>query len=222
MSKRLARWSPISGVLFVALWVVGLALLSTPDSNKSDAKILAHYANSSHRHKDIASFFLVLAASLVFIWFLTSLRDRLARVEGGFGKATTAAFSAGIAAAVLWLIGVGFFCAPSFAITDTSKFKLDPNTYRIVNDLGYGIWFSGTTIAGITVAVSSLLLMRAGVLPKWIAWLSFVAAATTLVAFFFIPFIIFLGSVLVLSIVFMWREARPTAAESPPTPAPAS
>ncbi len=222
MSRRLARWSAGSGVLFVALWIVGLSLSSSPDSNKSDAKILAHYADSGNRHNDIAAFFLVLAASLVFIWFLTGLRERLARIEGGPGKATTAAFSAGIAALVLWLIGVAFFVAPSAAITDTSKFKLDPNTYRILNDLGYGLWFSGTTIVGITVAVSSLLLMRAGILPKWVAWLSFVAAATMLVAFFFIPFIIFLGWVLVLSIVFMWREARPAAAEPPPTPAPAS
>jgi hypothetical protein len=216
MGTRLARWSPISGILFVALWVVGLVLISSPDSNKSDTKIIAHYADSGQRHQDIAAFFLVLAATLLFFWFLSSLRNRLSLAEGGPGQRTAAAFGAGLVASALWLIGVALFVAPSGAREDTSKFVLDPNTYRILNDLGYGIWFSGTTIAGITIAVSSFLLMRAGVLPKWVAWLSFVAAATTLVAFFFIPFIIFLGWVLVLSLIFLWRELRPPAATAPP------
>jgi hypothetical protein len=208
MSRRLARWSPISGILFVACWMVGLALTSSPDSSDSDAKILAHYAKSSNRVHDFVAFFLVLAASLLFIWFLTNLRERLAAAEGRPGKLTAASFGAGLVSTGLWMIGVAFFVAPSAARVDTKKFVLDPNTYRLLNDMGYGIWFSGTTIAGITIAVSSYLLMRTGVLPKWVAWLSFVAAATTLVAFFFIPFIIFLGWVLVLSIVFLWRELR--------------
>jgi hypothetical protein len=45
-----------------------------------------------------------------------------------------------------------------------------------------------------------------GVVPKWLAWLGFIVAATMLVAFFFIPFLIFLGWVLVVSAVLIWRE----------------
>jgi hypothetical protein len=213
--SRWARWSPVSGILFVALWVVGLALISGPDSNASDAKILAHYADSGNRRDDIIAFFLVLAASLVAVWFLVGLRERLARAEGGVGRASAAAFGAGLVSIALWLIGMAMFAAPSGTRVDTDKFVLDPNTYRILNDLGYTVWFSGTTIAGVTVAVTAFVGLRAGFLPKWIAWLSFVAAATMLVAFFFVPFIIYLGWVLVISLIFLWREVRTV----PPVPA---
>ena len=47
-------------------------------------------------------------------------------------------------------------------------------------------------------------------MPKWIAWLSFVVALTMLVAFFFIPFLIMCGWILVVSIVLIMR--RETAA----------
>jgi len=55
---------------------------------------------------------------------------------------------------------------------------LDPNTYRILNDLGYGMWFSGTTVAGVIVLSTALLSLKAGILPKWLTWLSFVVAGT--------------------------------------------
>jgi hypothetical protein len=51
-----------------------------------------------------------------------------------------------------------------------------------------------------------------GFLPKWIAWLSFPVALTMLVAFFFIPFLIMLGWILVVSVTFMVRKEAPKTA----------
>jgi hypothetical protein len=209
-SSRWARWSPLSGVLFVALYMVGFALMSSPDTKDSDMKILAHYAKSGNRRDDVMAFLFVLAAALVFIWFLSLLRIRLARAEGGSGPWTTAAFGSGFASIALWLVGVGLFVAPSAARADTHAFVLDPNTYRILNDLGYGMWFSGTTIAGVIVLSTALLSLNAGVLPKWLTWLSFVVAATMLVSFFFFPFLIFMGWVLVVSVVWLIQSLRST------------
>jgi hypothetical protein len=211
---RWARWSPVGGILFVALFLIGLALVSDPDSNKADAKILAHYAKAGNRHQDIAAFFLFLAGALVFVWFLSMLRERLARAEGRAGPWTAAAFGAGFAAIALWLAGFALFAAPSFARTDTSKFVLDPNTFRILNDVGYALWFSGTTVAGIIVFATAMLSRRAHILPTWLTWLSFVAWVTTLVSFFFVPFLVFLGWVLVVSALFLWRELRPASPEA--------
>src|SRR5437016_1378245 len=92
-----ARWSPMSGIAFVALWIATLIVTGNDvSSSDSDSKILAYYADSGHRHKHIIGFALVLAASLFFVWFLSVLRGRLARAEGGAGGLTTAAFGAGL------------------------------------------------------------------------------------------------------------------------------
>ena len=87
--------------------------------------------------------------------------------------------------------------------------------HRIAQDIGYDVFVSATTIALVSVVATSLLGQRAGVLPKGLAWLGFVVAATTLVAFFFVPFLIFLGWTIVVSALLRWRERAvvPTSIE---------
>jgi hypothetical protein len=206
-----ARWWPLTGVAFVGLWVAAFALIGD-DAGNTDSEILAYYTKDSNRTKHAVAFFLILAAGLFFLWFLSKLRERLAQVEGGAHTQTALAYGAGIAAATLWLVGSAFFTAASFAL-DEDEFTLDPNTYRILDNIGYTAWFSGTTVAAITVTVTAVLALRTGLLPKWIAWLSFPVALTMLVAFFFIPFLIMLGWILVVSATFMMRW------EAPPAPA---
>jgi hypothetical protein len=206
-----ARWWPLTGVAFVGLWVGAFALIGD-DAGNTDSEILAYYAKDSNRTKHAVAFFLILAAGLFFIWFLSKLRERLARVEGGTQTQTALAYGAGTVAATLWFVGSAFFTAASFAL-DEDEFTLDPNTYRILDNIGYTAWFSGTTVAAITVTVTAVLALRTGLLPKWIAWLSFPVALTMLVAFFFIPFLIMLGWILVVSATFMMqKEAAPTPA----------
>jgi hypothetical protein len=214
---RWARWWPLTGIAFVALYFIAFVVSTSPDSHDTDSEILAHYAKHSNRVRDFVTFFLVLAALLVLVWFLSLLRDRLIQTEGRAGVFTALAFGSGLVAGALWLVGIASFTAPSGAISETSKFKLDPNTFRLLNDLGYGIWFSGTTIMAILVFATAILSLRTGFLPKWLAWLSFVVGATMLVAFFFIPFLIMLGWFLVTSITLIVRPWRPTA-QPPPVP----
>lgn len=215
--SALARWSPVSGVLSVALWIATLIVTGNDvSSSDSDSKILAYYADSGHRHRHLAGFFLVLVALLFFVWFLSVLRGRLAQAEGGAGGLTTAAFGAGLVTTAMWLVSIALFSAPAAAREDTSKFHLDPNTYRLVNDMGYDIFFGGTTIALITVVATSLLGLRTGVVPRWLAWLGFVVAATMLVSFFFLPFLVFLGWLLVVSVVFLVRDGMVKERSTPP------
>jgi hypothetical protein len=197
-----ARWSPATGIVYVVLWIIAFAITGgSPDSGSSDAKIVAYYADSGHRARDLAGLFLILAAAVLFICFLSALRSRLAQAEGRAGPLTAAAFASGLVATALWFVAIVVFVSPSLARGDTSKFQLDPDTFRLVNDLGYAIWFGGTTIAVVLVAATAVLSRRTGLLPTWLTWLSFVVAATLLVAFLFIPILIFLGWVLVVSSV---------------------
>ena len=213
-SSGLARWAPVSGIVFVALWLITFFAVvgDTAESGDSDAQILAYYADDGNRHKEIAAFFLVLAASLFFVWFVAVLRGRLAQAEGRAGGWTMAAFGAGLVAAALWIVADMFFFVTTLAVDDSSKFHLDANTFRLISDAGYMVWFSATTIAATTVGATALLSLKEQIVPKWIAWLSLVVAATMLVAFFFIPFLIFLGWVLVVSIVLIWKGGEPQAA----------
>jgi hypothetical protein len=207
------RWWPLTGVAFVALWIVTFAITDNDVDNKDpDAKIVAYYDKSSNQNKHIIALFLILAAGLLFIWFLAQLRARLIAAEGGAGTLAALAYGAGIASVALWLVADVFFASPALAKDETSKFQLDANTYRLYNDTGYAAWVAGTTVALIVVVATAVIALRTGLLPKWIAWLSFPVALTMLVSFFFIPFLIMLGWILVVSVTLIVRREAPAAA----------
>jgi hypothetical protein len=210
----LARWAPVSGIIFVALWIVLFVVAKDPGD--TDAEITAYFADDGNRTRQITTFFLVLGAGLFFVWFLTVLRGRLARAEGRPGPLTALAFGAGLVSVGLWLVAAVFFAAIASAVdfTENDLYTVEPNTFRLIDNMGYTLWFSGTTIASLVVVATSILSVKTGFVPKWIGWLGFVAAATMLVAFFFIPFLIWLGWVLVVSVVLIWKpsETAPTAA----------
>jgi hypothetical protein len=209
------RWWPLAGIAFVGLFIGGFAVTgSSPDSQDDDSKILAYYASKSHQHRDIAAFLMILGGCLLFVWFLAMLRDRLARSEQG-GRWTALAFGSGLIAATLWIAADATFAATAFASNDTSKFHLDPNTFRLLNDGGYAVWVGGTTIALGVVTGTAIVALRTGLLPKWLCWLSFVVALTMLVSFFFFPFFAFCGWIIVVAVALLIRTEAPAAAPAP-------
>ncbi|MBA2561099.1 MAG: DUF4386 family protein [Propionibacteriales bacterium] len=209
------RWGPLTGVLAIACWIVVFILVNnSPGSNDSDAKITAYYASHSHQVREITVFFVFTAGVLFLLGFLSALRSILVNAEGAPGRLTALAFGSGIASAVLWFLSVALFTAPAFAVNDTGKFTLDPNTYRLISDLGYEVWVGAVLVAAVLVWATSAIALRSGVLPKWFAWLGVLAGILQLLAIFFLPAFVFWGWVLLTSLFLVFRRApaRPPAA----------
>jgi hypothetical protein len=212
----IARWAPVSGILYVVLWVVVIFALED-DTGDSDSEILAWYADSGNRDTQVISFFLVLAASLCFVWFLSVLRGRLAQAEGTAGTKTALAFGAGLVAVTLWTIAMAVWMSISFAVDDTDEFVVDPDMDRLFGNLGYALWFAGTTIALLVVLCTALVGLKGGLMPRWLAWVSVLVAITMLASFVFLPFLIWLGWVLVVSLVFLfWKPHADVDAPAAP------
>ena len=97
----------------------------------------------------------------------------------------------------------------SFAVDDADEFVVDPNMDRLFGNFGYALWFAGTTIALLVVLCAALVGLRGELIPKWLAWVSVLVAITMLASFAFIPFLIWLGWVLVVSLMWLfWKPAR--------------
>jgi len=69
------RLAALAGLAFVALYVAAFAL--GIEVGDSDREILAYYANSGHRAKEIVAFFLIAGAALTV--FTSALRSLIAR-----------------------------------------------------------------------------------------------------------------------------------------------
>jgi hypothetical protein len=203
------RLAALAGLSFVVLYVVAFSL--GIEAGDSDREILAYYANSGHRAKEIVAFFLIAGAALALVVFATALRSLVARAEQESAMLAALAWAGGIACAVLVLAGNAVSRATAFTAMD-DKFRLDPNTRRLFEDAGFLLFASGALAAILLVAAVSLAALRYGVLPRWLGWAGFPAAALLTLAVVFVGFLVFAAWVLAVSAVLALRRSAATAA----------
>jgi hypothetical protein len=206
------RWAALSGAVFVALWAAAYLILGeTVESGDSDADVLAYFGDTGQRSREFIALVLLLAASLFFIVFISALRGRLEYAEGGAGVWTMAAFGAGLVSTALWTVAATLYAVPSLQTYGKDGFQLDPDTFRLLNSAGFVAWSSGSTIMSVLVLATSVLGIRAGVIPRWLSWLGFAVALLLLAAFAVIPVIVLLAWLLTVSIALVWRREIPQA-----------
>jgi len=186
-----------------------LILSKTVESGDSDADILAYFGDPDQRNREFIALVLLLAASLFLIVFVSALRGRLEYAEGGAGVWTMAAFGAGLVSTALWTVAATLYAAPSLQTYGKDGFQLDPDTFRLLNSAGFVAWYSGGTIMSVLVLATSVLGIRAGVVPRWLSWLGFAVALLLLAAFAVIPVIVLLAWLLTVSIALVWRGDTP-------------
>lgn len=212
---RWERWSALAGVLFVALFAVAFSLAANSDDNPTD--LANDLADSGNRTQQIVAWFLFIASALAFLSFLGTLRDMLVRAEGGPGTLSSLVFGPGLVFTGLYVAGVSMFTAPA-ALADESNYKLDPNTAEMFSDAGYLLLVAGVMVAAIMVLSASTAALRTGVLPAWLGWVGLVVAVGMLFAVFFVPILVFVAWVLVVSLVMLVAAWRVRGGTAPPPP----
>src|SRR5918996_1360881 len=80
---------------------------------------------------------------------------------------------------------VVFFNDPPLAVNDTSRFKLDPDMYRLLSDMGYAFWVGAVMTGAVVVWATSA--AAAGVLPRWFSRAGIGVGVVLLFALFFFP-----------------------------------
>ena len=197
------RWAPLSGAAAVLCMVVAFAIAgSSPDTGGSDAKIASYYTSHSHQVQNMVGLLVFAVGVLLLIVFFGAMRDQLG----------TVAFGAGLASAVLFFAAIVFFTGPAFAANDTSRFHMDPSTFRLINDMGYLFWvgavMSGAVVVFATTAATWV------TLPRWFTRAGIVVGVILLFAVFFLPAFVYWLWIIVASVL-LAREPRVSAAAIP-------
>jgi len=212
--RRFDRVGACMGVVFVVLFVAGFMVFSTPSSNKDTAKWQRWWTDGGHRVTAVIGAYLIVLGVLAFVWFLWSLRDRLA--DGGGPMLT---FGTLFVAMVLvsTLLRAAIPGAKMFGNVPVPSGDLA----RQFDNLGFGLLLvAGALSAGAFTAFASYAARREAVLPSWLTAAGYVVAVLQLIAGIFFPFVLFVLWVLVVSIVLLRRGATAEAA-APVTVAPA-
>src|SRR3954447_19462855 len=97
--NRSERWTPLAGVLAVALWIAGIAIFShnNPKDHATDGQILAWYRSDSNWV--LLGGWLFMLGCLAFLWFAVVLRERMDEAAAG-RKASRLTFAGAVAATV--------------------------------------------------------------------------------------------------------------------------
>jgi len=206
------RWSPLSGIAFVVLFVVALGVSDGPGDTPQE--VAAYYAESGNRNREFLAFFLVVGAALAFLWFLGALRTVLVRGEAEPARWTALGFGAGVASTTLLLAAAAVSVAAAGAAGE-DDFRLDPDTWNVLSNATYALLVCSVMAAALLVLATSIVGLRTLVLPRWTALAGFVVAPVLLFAVFFFPLFVWLGWTLAVSVVLLLRTARVADWRSP-------
>jgi Domain of unknown function (DUF4386) len=211
MTRRWESWLPISGIVFVVLVLIAI-LVAGDDPGDTNREIIEYYQDDGNRNTQFTIFVLLGLGALLFLVFLASLRTALRRAEGEPGTFSAFAFGAGVTSAALLLAANASFVAIAEATGD-DDFRLDPNQARLTENIGYTLFVSSLAAAGLMIVAASIVAIRTGVFPSWLAWVGLVIAlALIVVGFAFVPLFGLLAWVLVVSVLLLRPAfARPEA-----------
>lgn len=218
-STTWARVGGAMGIPFVVAFILALILAGdSPDDQASDTKILDWYASRSNRVGEIVSFFVAVAALALFLWFLGQLRAVLSTAEGG-GRSAGIALASGTAFVALLSMSAALGTAFSVVISDTDKFTLDPDTYRVVSVISYLGFIAAFLAAAPLAFATGVVAWRTRILPRWLAVASFLGGIGAVASFAFVPVLVWIAWILLLSGYIALRPVErpaPEAAEAVP------
>jgi hypothetical protein len=208
MAARLARYAPLLGLVFVALFIGAFAAGgSTPDSDASAAKAVAFFHD--HRGAQNASTFLALYGVIFALAFGAVLRSYLRSRASSEGL-----LAFGYGGIIVFVGGVAVLAGASLAAADVPT-KISPAAEQALNVL------QNDTFVGMLVGICAfmwgfgLLIITSGALPRWLGWVALVIGVVAVTPVGFFGLLAMLAWTIVTSIVLFLRQNRPAPAGAP-------
>jgi hypothetical protein len=209
---KLARLSALTGILFAALFVLALVFVdTTPHLSASDADITAFYNSSSTVLVTVGQT-LVPLAGIAFLWHAHTTR---LLIESRTPSPSAIPYGLQLVSGVLFvvLLFAGTASAGSVALLkDLTNAPLPSvDVARGLLGLGYAmIFIYSIRGAGMYALTTTTLLRQAGIMPTWLAIVSYLLALFLLVSTTLHPVVvlIFPTWVVVASLVVFIRAGR--------------
>jgi len=172
------RAAAVAGVLFALLFgtVIVLIRMRMPEGMKDSSSWL-----SSNSHGIATAAVLMPFAGISFLWFIGVVRDGFGRYEDRFFA------SVFLGSGILFLAMMFVATAVSAGLVATNTGVTDPAAHGEVIDFGKMIVLSTTKTYAVRMAAvfmisAATIWLRTGLMPKWLAILTYLVAMAILVA----------------------------------------
>jgi hypothetical protein len=215
--RGLERWAGLGAVAYVVLFIAGVILnfSGQPDSDAPPGEVILYYSKASHRDKITWGWLLVVIGVFFLVWFVGALRQTLRRIDAD-GTLTTVAAIGGTVYASLTLVGVALNAGIKTMSDDTFHHQVFPELIHAADDAGYVIHASGGVGAAALMIAASLLVSRAGLIPRWVGIVGIVFGVLAIFSIFFFPQFLIAIWLLVAGVLLFWSAGA--TGEEPAAP----
>ena len=216
-ARALARMSAVSGIVFAALFLIaGVLVYRAPKLRDPDSVYQAFYAGGGDALATLG-LNIVPFAGIVLLWHLSATRAMFRAVPGKISPVQAwLQMASGLVFLCMMFVGSAAVAAVALLSTFEVTPLPAPEVARALASVGYGLMFVfGVRVAGMYMITTIGMAVAAGLLPRWLALIGYLAAAFLLVSTTYHPVVllVFPAWVVVVSVVLLLRAGRPTAPE---------
>jgi hypothetical protein len=203
--KGLERFAPLSGVV-VLIFAVAAFILGgeSPDVDEGTNEIVSYWKDDDS--KLMFSAVLETLAALALVWFGASLRQAIARTEGGTHRLANLVF----AGTIVLGTGVATDATIVFATAEAAD-EASPAAIETLNALYSGFFLPMALGASLLLLALALACLRTGVFPSWLGWVLVLMFIVGVTPVGFVSFLLTILLVAVLGVVLFLREGKDTA-----------
>jgi hypothetical protein len=167
------RYTALTGVLAVSLWILGLVVVNAFSDkiphHPTDAQLLDWIKGNTN--SILLGGWLWMLGSVSFVWFASVLRSRLAAAEGAAGHYATLAFAGAIGGAVAGMLTMAgdvgaAINKDSISAATAGTLHNSGDAFFVVAELLLILFFLGSAIAA----------LRTHALPKWWCYFAILVA----------------------------------------------
>ncbi len=196
---------PISGIFFVALFLISFMTLSLPDSDAGNREWTSYWEDSGNRAAGMTASIAMMLAAVTFLWLVAALRRRLTPAIG-----TDAFYASGIAAGgLMFVAGLGAGLIPLGYELGDVPIPDDADLIRMISGLFYGTLFLPLPYALAGFLIPLFFALRGEfLLPRWMEYATGVVGVVCLAGplLFFVPHALFMLWTLAVSVTLLLRE----------------
>ena len=223
-----ARMSGLSGLVFSALFVVALVLVrQAPGLGAPDGAYADFYRTANGDVLVTVGLYVVPFAGVAFLWHMSTTRTLIGVLPRSSPELQRwLHLASGVLFVCMLFAGTAAVGGVALLTVFSTAPLPPPDVARALAAVGYGLVFVlGVRAAGIYMISTTTLARTVGLLPRWMAALSYLSAAFLLVSTTFHPAIVLVLPtwVLLFSVVVLVGAGRtrpsPTAPADGPAPA---
>ena len=182
-ARTAVRLGGISGILFVVLFIPSyLSAPDTPVSTSGPQEVIDYFTDRQDGILTVNGLLLIFAA-FFFLWFLGVLHAALQSTEGEGHGFSSVSLAGGLLFIALILAGAAVEIVYPATLARFENFQQDAQLGFL--SLALSGWLYRFAFVGMSVliAATSVVALRTGRLPGWLAWAGFLAALVALLRF---------------------------------------